>query len=130
MIEQTEKRKRIIHDIAKTCHEINRQFCLGLRDYSQTDWNNAPAWQQESTINGVLYHIENPNSTPQDSHINWMAEKVATGWQYGEIKCSVSKTHPCIVPFEQLPLAQQTKDILFHATVKAMVDHYDRELEQ
>ena len=126
--EQTEKRKRIIADIAKTCHEINRQFCLGLRDHSQTDWYNAPAWQRESAIDGVLYHIENPNSTPQDSHINWMVVKIEDGWQYGETKCSIAKTHPCLVPFEQLSLAQQTKDILFHSTVKAMAEHYKEDL--
>lgn len=52
------------------------------------------------------------------SHDNWMAEKVADGWVYGEVKDPAAKTHPCIVPFDQLPPEQQFKDRLFATIVR------------
>ena len=53
-------------------------------------------------------------------HNNWSAEKVADGWVYGEVKDVEKKTHPCLVPFDQLPLFQQKKDKLFSAIVDAL----------
>ena len=118
-----------ISRIAETCHELNRVFCLGMNDHSQVRWTDAPDWQRQSAFKGVLYHYQNPWSTPADSHNSWLEEKLNTGWSYGEVKDPDKKTHPCIVPFEELPLAQQTKDIIFHATVKGLLDHCRETLE-
>jgi hypothetical protein len=53
-----------------------------------------------------------------------MAEKVAAGWVYGEVKDPDAKppTHPCIVPFEELPPEQQFKDVLFKTIVAGSAD--------
>lgn len=50
-------------------------------------------------------------------HDSWLAEKARDGWVYGKVKDADAKTHPCIVPFSQLPVEQQIKDALFRATV-------------
>ena len=102
--------------IAEVCHEVNRVFCEGIRDFSQPKWANAPRWQKDSAINGVKYHLEN-DVTPEMSHINWMKEKAEAGWVYGEVKDPDQKTHPCMVPYVQLPSEQQVKDHLFKAVV-------------
>jgi hypothetical protein len=49
-----------------------------------------------------------------------MKAKLSQGWRYGEVKDAVAKTHPCMVPFEQLPVEQQAKDRLLLAIVKAL----------
>jgi hypothetical protein len=108
-----------IEQIAKTCHEVNKAFCEYLGDTSQPKWEDAPDWQKESAMNGVKYHLENPNSKPSDSHNNWMAEKKADGWIYGEVKDPKKKEHPCMVEYEKLPKDQQTKDALFIAVVRS-----------
>ena len=36
------------------------------------------------------------------------------------LRCIVAKTHPCMVPFDQLPEWQQKKDKLFLAIVRAL----------
>ena len=105
--------------IAKTAHEVNRVFCESIGDNSQPVWEDAPQWQKESAINGVKYHMENKDTTPEDSHINWMKEKLKDGWVYGEIKDPEKKTHPCLVDYSDLPKNQQTKDHLFIAVVKS-----------
>lgn len=109
------------HQIAKTCHEVNRAFCQSLGDDSQPVWDEAPDWQKESAINGVRYHIDNPGSTPEDSHKSWLAEKEEGGWVYGKMKNAEMKTHPCMVPYIELSEDQQTKDSLFIAVVESFM---------
>ena len=72
--------------IAKICHEVNKAYCESIGDFSQPKWDDAPDWQKESAINGVKFHIYEENSTPSDSHNNWMKEKLENGWKYGKTK--------------------------------------------
>lgn len=108
-----------INDIARVCHEANRAWCIANRDFSQPSWDDAPEWQKESAMNGVLFNQANPEAGDSASHDNWMAEKLADGWSWGIIKDAEIKTHPCIVPFDQLPREQQIKDAIFRAIVHA-----------
>lgn len=109
-----------IEAIAKVCHEANREYCAHLGDDSQEPWDSAPGWQRGSAINGVKFHMENPDAGDAASHESWMAEKVADGWIAGDVKNPDKKTHPCLVPFGELPLEQQKKDTLFRAIVHAL----------
>ncbi len=102
--------------IARICHEVNRGYCRSIGDDSQPSWEEAPEWQKESVVNGVNFHLEN-ETTPEQSHENWMAEKVAAGWVYGPIKDPEKKEHPCMVAYQELPAEQRTKDYLFKAVV-------------
>lgn len=106
--------------IARVCHEINRAYCAALGDLSQPKWEDAPEWQRESAYNGVLLHMGDPHAGPEASHKAWMAEKYAAGWKYGALKDADAKTHPCLVPFSDLPREQQAKDFLFRAVVHAL----------
>jgi hypothetical protein len=106
--------------IAEVCHETNAAFCRTLGDNSQSSWKDAPAWQAESAHQGVLFHLRNPNSTPAGSHESWLAHKVADGWKYGPVKDPDKKEHPCIIPFDGLPMEQQMKDHLFLSIVRTL----------
>lgn len=109
-----------VEQIAEICHEANREYCQALGDDSQKSWHYAPKWQKESAVLGVQFHLDNPNAGPQASHESWMAQKEADGWVFGEEKDGTAKTHPCMVPFDQLPKEQQAKDVLFRNTVHAL----------
>lgn len=109
-----------IHRIARMCHAVNRNWCRELGDFSQPKWHMAPEWQISSAIDGVRFHLENPDATDSASHDNWLKTKVEEGWVYGPVKDPEQRTHPCIVPFDQLPEEQQIKDRLFRATVHAI----------
>ena len=111
--------KTNVEQIAKTCHEVNKAFCESIGDHTQPSWDGAPDWQRGSAINGVRYHLGHPNSKPSDSHNNWIAEKKADGWVYGEVKDPKKKEHPCIIAYEDLPKDQQTKDALFISVVRS-----------
>lgn len=43
-------------------------------------------------------------------HDRWMAAKLRDGWRYGLKKDGHAKTHPCLLPFDQLPREEQDKD--------------------
>ena len=105
--------------IAALCHAANAAYCASLGDDSQVAWDAAPEWQKESAIKGVQFCLANPDAPPSANHDSWMAEKVKAGWVYGEVKdpAATPPTHPCIVPFDQLPREQQFKDVLFKTIV-------------
>lgn len=109
-----------IEQIAVVCHEANRAYCQALGDDSQLSWHAAPEWQKKSAINGVMYHLENLNSKPEDSHNEWMAQKKAEGWKKGKKKDAEKKTHPLMVPYNMLPKEQKAKDFIFLGIVRAM----------
>lgn len=109
-----------VERIARVTHEANRAYCQGIGDDSQKPWDEAPQWQKDSAIKGVLFNLQNPGAPASASHDSWLAEKEATGWKYGPVKDPEKKEHPCFVPYEQLPVEQRLKDHLFKAVVAAL----------
>lgn len=109
-----------IEEIARVCHEVNLAYCQALGDTSQLPWAEAPDWQKQSAIKGVMHHIAKPDSTPADSHNSWLEEKLQTGWKYGPTKDPEKKEHPCFLPYGDLPKEQQAKDFIFRAVVRAL----------
>jgi len=105
--------------IAKICHEANRALCTAFGDHSQVAWADAPEWQRESAIKGVQFCMENPDAPPSANHDSWLEEKRRTGWAYGPVKDADAKTHPCFVPYDDLPPDQKAKDYVFKAIVGA-----------
>ena len=67
--------------------------------------------QLKSLMNGIKFQDEHPNNTPERNHKNWMEMKISQGWKYGKVKNFENKTHPDLVPFNELPLIEQNKDI-------------------
>ena len=106
--------------IARICHEVNRAYCESQGDLTQVAWEDAPEWQKKSAITGVNLHLDNPSAGPKASHDSWFKEKHADGWKYGAYKDVENKLHPCMVPFHELPPAQQAKDFIFRAIVHAI----------
>ena len=111
-----------IEDIAKICHQANKALCEIYGDKTQVSWEDAPAWQRDSSVQGVLFKIDNPHVTPAQMHEKWSENKRNEGWIYGPIKDSSFKTHPCLVAYTDLPVEQQAKDSLFMSIVEALVN--------
>ncbi len=43
-------------------------------------------------------------------HEVWAQGRMAEGWTYGEQRDDKQKTHPCLVPYEELPDAEREYD--------------------
>jgi hypothetical protein len=105
----------IVTDIARACHEANRAVQRSLSEEINPPWDEAPEWMKESITKGVE-GIQAGN-TPEESHAAWMVDRTERGWVWGKFKSELAKTHPDLVPYEELPPEQQLKDTLFHAIV-------------
>jgi hypothetical protein len=109
----------LVETLARIVHEVNRAYCESQGDKSQKEWKFAPSWQKDSARQGVILHLTT-DSGPEASHESWMEQKVKDGWMYGPEKDEKLKTHPCMVPFKELPPAQQAKDYIFRAVIHAI----------
>lgn len=108
-----------IMTIARIVHEIQQSFCISIGDNSLPDWEDAGA-MQENTYAGVQFLIRNPDAKAGASHEAWMENKMADGWKKGPVKDWDKKEHPALIPFEELPQHEQTKDYLFVQTVRSL----------
>ena len=111
----------MVDKIARVAHQVNRAYCQSIGDMSVPEWEDAPDWQRQSVRVGVLALIDDPSMTPRDSHDSWLATKLADGWVYGPVKDPELKQNPCMMPYDELPAFQKTKDHLFLAVVRNML---------
>ena len=107
--------------IARVCHEANRGYQAAVPSVGipvAAPWDEFPMDQQHGVIAGVA--LARGGARPYELHEAWTAQKVADGWVYGDVKDADAKTHPCIVPYAELPPEQRVKDALFVAVVQAL----------
>jgi hypothetical protein len=64
-------------------------------------------------------------ATPQQVHETWVRAREMQGWTHGPAKDSRLKTHPCLVPYRDLPEHQKVKDRVLRAIVLAMAGRDD-----
>lgn len=104
-----------ISRIAERCHEANRRHRRGLNEDPGPRWQDASSEMKLSAIEGVKKALD--GATPEQLHESWLKFKADNGWTLGE-RDDEKKTHPCMVPYDQLPEGQKQKDALFHRSVE------------
>ncbi len=109
-----------IEKIARTVHEALRAWAAANGQVPYPAWRRAPKWMKDSSIESVRYVLENPKAQASAQHDQWMAQKIRDGWRFGEVKDADKKTHPLLIPYEQLPEIERKKDALLNATVLAL----------
>lgn len=107
--------------IAQICHEANRIWCRGHKDFSQLPWDECATWQKDAAINNVNFIINHPDSSLKDIHDAWMDFKFKEGWRYGTEKNIEFKTHPSLIPYHELSDFEKKKDELMKAIVTALI---------
>ena len=105
-------------DIARMAHEVIRAFNSFHGDHSIPAWDDAPAWQRESTFRQIAFLADHPDAGDSGTHDDWLAFKRETGWTWGPVKDPALKQHPDMVPFDRLPRQSQVKDRLFRTVVR------------
>ena len=46
----------------------------------------------------------------ESTHDHWAAQRLAEGWTYGEQRDDAAKTHPCLIPYKDLPESEKQYD--------------------
>lgn len=59
------------------------------------------------------------STSDQERHDSWMKMHVDSGWVYGEVFDSASKTHPNLLPWDELPETVKSKARIFDIISKA-----------
>ncbi len=109
-----------VMEIARICHEANRALQVALNDPAIPvcqEWDHEDDGVRDSAIKGVVFHL-GQEVTPRESHESWMRAKMEDGWVYGERKNLEAKSHPCLVPYDDLKPQDRVKDELFSSIVK------------
>ena len=108
---------KVIDHIARLAHEANEAYCRSIGDPIST-WDEASDGIRGSARDGVFAVLRGHVNSPGDAHRNWLSFKAVDGWSYGPVKDEAKKEHPCFLPFDVLPPAQQFKDVLFLTVVR------------
>lgn len=102
-----------LESTAIVLHNSIRLLQLALKnDVVAEKWENATPDQRSSSRRAVVWRLQNPNAQPNEQHDQWMRDRIANGWVYGEVKDTERKTHPCLVPYDELPEGERLKDEL------------------
>ena len=108
-----------MENTAKWIYEATRE---------EANWSNRPivpeSWEQRDEkfrkqfvdiIKKYLSMEKLP--TPEEAHDSWMDAYFKMGWTYGEVRDMEKKTHPDLLPFNELGQAERDKDAIFLAFV-------------
>lgn len=109
-----------VEDLARVCHSANVAYCKAIGETHQREWDELEPHHHRAIIAGVKMHLSNPKASPADSHNEWFNFKMNEGWSYGPKIDADKMTHPCMVPFKELPKAQAAKDHLFKAICNSL----------
>ena len=106
--------------IARVMHEAVRAFQAGLGQDPAPHWSKAPKWMKSASRDAVVFRIQNPDAPASSQHDQWTESKLADGWKFGKKKDPDKKTHPLLIPYNELPLEERQKDALVSAVVVAL----------
>lgn len=63
-----------------------------------------------STVTLPADLLELTERIAENTHDVWASGRIAEGWTYGETRDDVSKTNPCLLPYDQLPESEKAYD--------------------
>lgn len=78
------------------------------------EWSLRDESFRKQFINIVLkYSSMDKLPSPEEAHNSWCQSYKDMGWKYGEVRDVIAKTHPDMVPFDELPIDERDKDEVF-----------------
>lgn len=112
---------RDLDAIAQVVHEALRAWSMTRGQAEMPGWNDAPEWMKFSSRESVQFVLDNPDAGPGAQHDQWMQQRRSAGWTYGPERHEARKTHPMLIPFEDLPDFEKKKDALVCAIVTTLI---------
>ena len=105
--------------LAMVCHYATMGLQLVHNDpMPSSPWETSTWDSRDTTIAGVRAALA--GATSEELHQAWCDRLTAAGWVHGPRKDYYDRTHPNLVPYHDLPAAQQDKDIVTRVIVQAL----------
>ena len=102
--------------IYKRCAQMFDINCRINHAFNSTPlkaWEDAEEWEITSTLYSLLFNRICQDAPPSAEHERWLKERESQGWSYGPVRDDKLKHNPNMVPYKNLPVYQQAKDIFF-----------------
>lgn len=73
----------------------------------------------KSVVAGVLELWDNPEVSPAENHDKWVERMKSDGWVYGYEVDEVTRTHPALLDYHDVPPFYKVNDLLFLNIVRS-----------
>lgn len=87
------------------------------------EWDELTEQQRESAAQAVKEIYFSPAKSVEELHHLWMRPLVNAGWTKGTYDHD-NKTHPCLVPFDELPRTEVAKDLIWKHLTDILMEFY------
>lgn len=114
-----------LYELARVAHDINSAYITSITGQQQAPFAELPHPHQVALVESVIFYLSHPEETPESSHAGWLNAKREAGWVHGADMDIDAKVDPRLVPYDELPQDQRTKDYLFKACVESLRSVYD-----
>lgn len=95
-------------DLARICHEAHLALRIGLnKSADDAHFDALPQWRKDLVIGEVRMIREGRSHA--EVHQAWADQLREQGWRWGIYRDVQLKQHPNLVPYDQLPVAEQAK---------------------
>jgi serine phosphatase RsbU (regulator of sigma subunit) len=147
---------RYLHEIRNQSTSVNNNIFYNQGDFRNqftSDFDDLPAEIKNSNIDNAAHiptkllsigykirqvkkgfkpfalHLneEEIETMSRVEHIRWSWEKRLNGWTYGSIKDDIKKTHPSLIPYEELSESEKEKDRELVKLIPALLQDIDYE---
>src|ERR1700676_1801321 len=106
--------KPIEDELAKWIYEATRvEAEWSKRPIVPEAWENRDNKFREQFVNIITEYLSMDKlPTPAEAHESWNQSYYKMGWKYGKVRDVEAKTHPDLVPFDELPQPEKDKDAI------------------
>lgn len=73
-----------------------------------TDYKPSPKDLSEIPLTDEIIKLS--NIIAENVHEIWAKARMEEGWRYGELQNEKMKTHPCLIPYNELPESEKAYD--------------------
>jgi hypothetical protein len=101
-------------------HEGHRTYRELMGDLSHKPWSELGE-EEKAPVRLAVIGIVEGDDDAERSHNRWVQSLTSQGWKQGPKKDWETKTHPNLVPWDELSIETQELNQMFVRSVKSMI---------